>query len=298
MNTEGIVFDISRASLHDGQGIRTVVYLKGCSLRCKWCHNPEGISFSPQLLYAQDKCISCGQCRVLCPQHHTGEGYVQEGCIVCGKCADFCPNEALTVCGKKMTAQEVFEQIKKDIHFYERSGGGVTFSGGECFLQPAFLKAVASLCREAGIHTTAETALYYKTEYLQLACEYMDAMFADLKIMDTKLHQEYTGAENALILQNLKVLSENHRNVTVRIPMVPNVSDTDENLKAAALFLNDCGKGIRAVELLKYNNLAENKYRLLGKEEPVFLAQPQTDAVMQQKRAWMRHILREDIAVL
>lgn len=298
MSTQGTIFDISRASLHDGTGIRTVVYLKGCSMRCRWCHNPEGLSFSPQLMYAENLCMGCRQCKIVCPDHHTANGFLEEGCSVCGKCADVCPNEALTVCGRKMTAQEVYEQIKRDRHFFIRSGGGVTFSGGECFLQPEFLWEMAVLCHEAGIHTTAESALYFDTKYLTIAYEHMDAMFADLKIMDPQLHREYTGTDNSLILHNMRELSCHHQNVTVRIPMIPGVSDTEQNLAASAAFLNECGEGIRAVELLKYNDLAENKYALLGKKAVPFSARPQSDSFMEERRGLMRTLLKSRIKVL
>ena len=298
MSIEGTIFDISRASFHDGAGIRTVVYFKGCSLRCKWCHNPEGISFTPQLMFAENMCIGCRLCEKVCPQHHTPEGFLQEGCAACGKCAWHCPNEALTICGKKVTAEEVFSQIKKDLHFFRISNGGVTFSGGECFLQPVFLEELAVLCKNAGIHTTAETALYYDSRYLEIAWKCMDAMYADLKIMDPAVHLAYTGADNALILKNMKLLSENHPDVTVRIPLIPGVSDTDDNLKASAAFLNTCGRGIKGVELLKYNNLAGNKYALLKSTQEVFTATPQSDAFMEEKRALMSSLLKDSIAVL
>ena len=298
MSVQGTIFDISRASLHDGQGIRTVIYLKGCSLQCRWCHNPEGIAFAPQLMFAENLCIKCGQCQMICPAHHTPEGYAQEGCTACGRCAEGCPNEALTVCGRRVSADEVLTQIRKDKHYFERSGGGVTFSGGECFLQPVFLRELAQLCHAEGIHTTAESALYFDTKFLNIAWECMDAMFADLKIMDSKLHRAYTGADNELILRNMRELSWHHKNVTVRIPMIPGVSDTDQNLLDSAEFLNSCGEGIRGVELLKYNNLAGNKYVLLQKKENVFYGEPQSDSFMEEKRRLMRSVLKKEIAVL
>ncbi len=291
---EGFVFSIVRASLHDGPGVRTVVYMKGCSMRCAWCHNPEGLTFGGEILRYPDRCIACGRCAEVCP-----ESLDMDKCRRCGKCAEVCPAEARVLCGKRYTADELMAVIRKDKHYYRRSGGGVTFSGGECLLQPEFVTETARRCREEGIHTLCETALHIRPAHLTEAAAQMDMIYADCKIMDAAAHKRWAGADNGLILSNLRWLSENHGHVVVRIPMIPGVNDGEDNLSATALFLRDCGNGIRAVELLKYNELAGSKYAAVGRDAALFAGWvPQSDAEMEEKRAFLRGMLPDGIAVV
>ena len=281
MSVNAAVTNISRGSLHDGPGVRTVVYLKGCSLRCRWCHNPETFSVAPEVLFAQVKCIGCGRCINVCPACHVlrGEEHVilREKCTGCGKCADACPAGALTMSGKDMTAEEVLKEVKKDRHFYARSGGGVTLSGGECLLQAEFSAKLLELCKNEGIHTAIETALFVPWENVRTVLPYTDFVFADLKLPDACRHREYTGQENGKIIENLRRLTREHENVTVRIPLICGVNDTPEDMAAFAAVLDTMGEGLREVELLKYNPLAEGKYQMLGAAYTSFGKEAQSD---------------------
>lgn len=292
--SEGFVFSIVRASLHDGPGVRTVIYLKGCSLRCAWCHNPEGLTFGADILRYPDRCIGCGRCAEVCP-----ESLDPNQCRHCGKCAEVCPAEARVLCGKPYSIDELMTVIRKDKHYYRRTGGGVTFSGGECLLQHEFVTEIAHRCREEGIHTLCETALHVRRTHLEKAAAEMDVIYADCKLMDAAEHKRWTGADNGLILSNLRWLTENHSHVVVRIPMIPGVNDGDDNLSATAEFLSGCVSGIRAVELLKYNELAASKYAAVGRDAALFAGWlPQSDAAMEEKRAFLRELLPDRIAVI
>ena len=263
--TNGVIFNVVRASLHDGPGVRTVVYLKGCNLRCTWCHNPEGIGLGCEIMHYPDKCIGCGRCADICPKCHTGGEYLRDGCVSCGKCAEVCPSGALRLCGMEITAAELYRQIAKDRSYFAATGGGVTLSGGECLMQWEFAAAVLELCRKNGIHTAIETALCVKKQALDAVIDRVDVFICDLKHVDGKIHEQYTGRGNGLILENIKYLAQNHKNIIIRIPLIPGVNDSDENLCAAAEFINDCGGGIAEAELLKYNDLAGAKYKNLDK---------------------------------
>lgn len=297
MTAKGKIFSIVRSSLHDGAGIRTVIYFKGCSLRCQWCHNPEGISPSDEIMYYPDKCIGCGRCAEVCPAHRSGGRYLREGCTACGKCAAVCPNGATVKCGREYSSDELYDIIARDRHYYDLSGGGATFSGGECFLQPELLRELALKCRENGINTAAESALCFESSRLDIAVGLIDELFVDLKHMDTDRHKIYTGQGNSLILANIRALSERHANITVRIPLIPGVNDGEENLAASARFLNSCGEGVKRLELLRYNDLAAGKYDNLGLHR-LFSAETQTDSAFESKRAFLRSMTAERIDVI
>ncbi len=284
MSLNAVITNISRGSLHDGPGVRSVVYFKGCGLHCKWCHNPETISMSPLLLYVPTKCIHCGRCVAVCPQGHEIVGndmvYHREHCTVCGVCADRCPAGALTLCGKSMTVDEVMKEIRKDRHYYTESGGGVTLSGGECLLHADFCAELLSRCHEEGITTAVESALYVPFENIEKVSPFVDTFFADVKLPDVERHREYTGHDNALIVENLHRLTRMREHIILRIPLIPGVNDSASDMKAFGALIASFGDGVKEIELLKYNYLAESKYRIAGMEYHSFGMEAQTNETM------------------
>ena len=280
------ITNISGCSLHDGPGVRTVVYFKGCPLSCRWCHNPETQAMKPQILYLPQKCIHCGACLEVCPEHHViRDGqmvYLREGCTGCGRCAEICPSRALELCGEEKTVDEVFARIEKDRHYYDASGGGVTFSGGECLLHTEFLTRLAEKCHKAGIHTAVESALHVPWEKVAPLIPHIDLSFGDLKIPDPEKHRCYTGRSNDRILENLRRLSREADNIILRIPVIPGVNDSREDLEGFARIIRTFGNGVKEVELLKYNPLAKSKYTFLDEEYTAFSQESQTDSRMRE----------------
>ena len=262
------IFSINRGSLHDGPGIRTVVYFSGCSLRCQWCHNPEGFDLRPRLQVFPQRCIGCGHCLQTCPEHHILENgqkqYLRQGCKNCGRCAQNCPADALQLTGKSWEVEPLVCQLLKDQAYYAHSGGGVTLSGGECLLQPDFVRTLSARLHAHGIQVLAETALHVPLENLALVAPEIDIFYADLKHMDPKLHTDYTGADNRKILENLRWLAKHHSHIVIRTPLIPGVNDSMENLLATARFAKELGPSVKGYVLLPYNDLAESKYGQLG----------------------------------
>lgn len=269
------IFDIARGSYVDGPGIRTTVFFKGCNLRCAWCHNPEGQSPQPQLMFYKNKCTGCGKCKEKCP--HT-----LELCDVCGKCAIYCPGDARSVCGKDYTVDEVLSIVLKDKIFYETSGGGVTFSGGECMLFPDFLGELLKKCKGLGIHTAVDTAGHLPFEAFKRVIPFTDLFLYDVKCMDSDLHKKHVGVGNELILSNLARLLDVGATVIIRVPVIAGVNDSRENMEALKAFLDSHG-GHRSVELLPYHAMGEHKYAAIGKEAASFSA-PANDALDELKK--------------
>ena len=257
---KAMIFDIQRNSFVDGPGIRTTVFFKGCNLRCKWCHNPESQSFDKQMMFYKDKCTGCGKCREVCPNH-------LQSCDFCGKCELYCPADARKVCGREYTPAEVFAEVIKDKAFYDNSGGGVTFSGGECMLQLDFLCEILEKCKSAGIHTAVDTAGNVPWESFEKILPFTDLFLYDIKAFGAELHRKGTGVSNELILENLKNLS-GRADIIVRIPVIGGYNDNDEEIRQIADFLRQI-KIIKA-ELLPYHAMGEHKYTALGRNTESF----------------------------
>ena len=256
------IFDIARSSYVDGPGIRTTVFFKGCNLRCAWCHNPESQSPKSQMMFHKNKCTGCGKCKEKCP-------HSLEKCELCGKCTLYCPNDAREICGKEYTVEEIFCQVIKDKIFYDASGGGVTFSGGECMLYPDFLVEILKECKENGIHTAVDTAGHVPFEHFERILPYTDLFLYDVKFLDGEKHKRYTGVNNGLILENLAELLHRGSRVWVRIPVIPTVNDTVEEMRGIREFILAHGSPEK-VELLPYHAMGEHKYEAIGKTAHVF----------------------------
>ena len=301
MSLTANISNIARTSLHDGPGIRTVVYFKGCGLRCRWCHNPEALSPENDILYAPVKCIHCGRCVSLCPECHVIENdqmvFLREHCKKCGRCAELCPSGALSASGKTLTLSEVQKEVVKDLHYYEQSGGGVTLSGGECLLQADFCAALLKTCQEQGIHTAVETALFVPWENIEKVLPFCDLIFTDFKIPDPEKHRQYTGQDNIRILSNLQKLAPlAPGRILVRIPLIPGVNDGPEDISGFAENLLPLAHQLQAVEILRYNSLAESKYRLSGKTYTDF-GDPQSDEALTAYCERLQEALRQKVRV-
>ena len=260
------VTNIFHSARHDGRGLRTVVFFGGCNMRCAWCHNPEGLSAKPRLMFYAKKCVGCGECMDTCDKISLKDGKMSlsDTCNLCGRCAEVCLGEALRPSSREMSVDEVMREVIKDKTYYRFSGGGVTASGGECLLYPEFLRELFGACREEGISTCIESALFVPRENVSALLELTDGFIVDLKIFDPVEHKKYTGVDNSRILENIKYLAENHGDLLVRTPLIPGATDSEENLFAILDFLSSVG--VTGWELLRYNPLAGNKYSAIGKE--------------------------------
>lgn len=256
------IFDVERSSFVDGPGIRTTVFFKGCNLKCAWCHNPESQDFKAQMMFYRDKCKGCGKCKEICQS--------PDQCTLCGKCTIYCPVDARKVCGKTYTVDEVFHEIMKDKSFYDHSGGGVTFSGGECMLQVEFLREILKKCKESGIHTAVDTAGHIPFANFEKILPYTDLFLYDIKIFDSAKHRKYVGVGNELILENLKRLLAADAKIWIRIPVIADVNDDSEEMQQIKNFLLQHGKPDK-VELLPYHAMGENKYAAIGKNSHTFM---------------------------
>ena len=275
MTDRGTIFHIQRFSVHDGPGIRTTVFFKGCSLRCFWCHNPEGLRRQQEVRFSPSRCIGCMQCVEVCPTgaHATdanGERiFLRDRCEACGRCADACFAEALEMAGQELAANDVVQQVLRDVPFYASSGGGVTLSGGDPVLQPAFARQILERCRQAGIHTAIETAANCSWDTLVDLLPLTDLVMMDLKHIDPEKHLWATGVSNERILANAGRLVEAGVQILFRAPIVPTVNDTPEEFAEIAQFvrrLDEQADRLKrpTLELLTFHRLAGDKYRSLG----------------------------------
>ena len=241
------IFDIKRSSTVDGPGVRTAVFFKGCNLDCKWCHNPESKSPEPELALMTEKCIGCGVCKEICPS--------PDSCALCGECVNNCPAEARKLYGRKYTADELYEIISTDIDFYRATGGGVTFSGGECMLYPDFLAEIAEKCASGGISVAIDTAGNLPPSHFEKVLPYTSCFLYDIKALDPELHKKGTGADNQLILENLEKLIETGKRIIIRTPVIPGYNDGDELQKIKQYCT---ARGLEH-ELLPYHAIGESK---------------------------------------
>ena len=265
----GMIFNIQRYAIHDGPGIRTLVFMKGCPLRCKWCQNPESWKINENIIFFKEKCIDCKSCLNSCEynaiQFEESGRINRERCVVpkCSLgCVGVCEAEAIQLIGEKMTITDILDTVKKDNKYYINSGGGVTISGGEPFYQPEFLQALLKKCKEEeGIHTVVETCGYVKWEFLEEILPYIDLFYYDIKILNRNEHKKYTGKQNDLILSNLKRIKISGAPIIIRVPIIPTVNDFSEFISELARFVKDLS--ILEVHLLPYHRLAEKKYERL-----------------------------------
>lgn len=263
----GMISDIQPFSLHDGPGIRTTVFLKGCNMRCLWCHNPETFSAAPEILYYKDRCIGCQSCRAACASGPLAPVEAGE-CSLCMACSNACPSRARQAVGLYKTADEVFIEVAADAPYYLASGGGVTLSGGEPLLQAGFVLELLERCKAAGIHTAVETNLSVPFQTLTAVLPYVDLLMFDVKLADDEAHTTMTGLSNRQVLENMSRLDEVCLDYIARTPLIPGITDTVENITAIASLLKPLAH-LRAYELLGYNVFAPVKYAPLGKTYPL-----------------------------
>ncbi len=280
----GKIFNFQKFSINDGPGIRTAVFFKGCPLNCLWCHNPEGLDSASEIEFDSRRCIFCGGCAVVCEKgcHILGDEHIfnRDGCIKCGKCAEACLPGALNLVGGDYTAEEVIAKVLEDKIFYETSGGGVTFSGGEPFYQAEFLLECLRLAKENGLNTAIETSGLCREEDIAEAVKYTDYFLMDYKITGEEAHKRYTGVSQVRILSNMRRVSNLGGKIVLRCPIIPEVNDNDAHFRAIASLAEELN-GIISVELEGYHALGIGKSERVGKDRP-FRAEPPTRARMEE----------------
>ena len=277
------IFNIQRFCVNDGPGIRTTVFLKGCALKCAWCHNPESRSFESELMFSERLCLMCRACEAVCQNgvHGFSEGshsIDREKCLLCGKCEELCPSESLEIAGKEMTVEEVLEKVLRDKEFYKNSGGGMTLSGGEPLCHYDFSYCLVKAAKEHGIHTCIETSGFVLKDKLLEIAEYTDLFLYDWKITDEELHKKYTGVSNVAIKENLLALDASGKDIILRCPVIPSVNDTQGHFEGIAEIANTL-QNIKAVEIEPYHSLGVSKSQRLGKSGVYTFHEPDADSV-------------------
>lgn len=285
-----LIFNVMRFALHDGPGIRTTVFFKGCPLECHWCHNPESQSARLEVMYFPERCRLCGDCVAACPHGvlRRGETRIEqgEGCQFCATCAEVCHAGAREPVGRRVTLEGLLAEIERDVVFYDESGGGVTFSGGEPLMQAPFVEALAAECRKRRIHTVLDTCGFAPAAALSRVAAEVDLVLYDLKLADPQRHRKYTGVPNETILSNLERVVQSARRLIVRIPIVPGINDGDADMGAIRALL--ARFGVRGVDLLPYHKIGRDKYARLGLRCPLDALEPPSSERMSELAAPFR----------
>lgn len=290
---KGLIFDIQKYSVQDGPGVRTLVFFKGCHLRCKWCSNPEGMNPYPELMWVEAKCIHCGKCLntcrngVLSVNDRGGISVDYDKCLVCGDCTQKCYAQALKMTGRYVTVDEIMPLLESDRAYYESSGGGITLGGGDPLYQPAFAKELLMACKEYGFDTAVETTACFKWETIEDVMGYVDTFLIDLKGMDDEMHIANTGVSNKIILSNIEKLSECGANICIRVPVVPGYNSSESNITATAKFAAKLPTHPK-VALLPYFNLGMSKYEQLGRIYPTRNVVPPEEEYMEKLRTLVK----------
>lgn len=307
----GKFYDIQGFSVHDGPGIRLTMFMKGCPLRCPWCHSPESQAFQTELNWMEIKCIgieACGNCLSVCPQGAITPGrkairgadqkeitlvHVDRNkCDNCGKCESVCTPKALYLCGKDYTVDEIMDRVRRDIPFFKTSGGGVTVSGGECLSQPDFLLEVLKRCKEEGVHTAVDTTGYASWGWYEKILPYTDLFLYDLKNMDSEKHRKVVGVPNERILENAQKIASAGGKFQIRIPVIPMFNDSQNDFQSYGEFISGLGDAVEVVQLLPYHNMGTVKWERLHREAPVMEVLPPSEKKMEKLKK-----LLEDVGI-
>ncbi|WP_460276998.1 glycerol dehydratase activator DhaB2 [Clostridium sp. CTA-5] len=266
---KGVIFNIQKFSLHDGPGIRTIVFFKGCPMSCLWCSNPESQDIAPQIMFNKNLCTKCGRCKSQCESLaiNIDSSYRinEDKCTLCSKCVENCLNGALVMEGKECSTDQIIEELKKDSVHYRRSKGGITLSGGEVLLQPDFAVELLKKCKAYGWHTAIETAMYVNSEAVKKVLPYIDLAMIDIKSMNSEIHKKFTGVDNKIILNNIKLSDEISKEIIIRVPVIEGFNADFESIREIAEFSKTLKK-LKRIDLLPYHNYGESKYEAIGKE--------------------------------
>lgn len=266
---KGVIFNIQKFSLHDGPGIRTIVFFKGCHMSCLWCSNPESQEVAPQIMFNKNLCTKCGRCQSVCENSaidmNSSYKIDKSKCIKCKKCVESCLNGALVVEGKEHSVEEIIKELKKDSVHYRRSNGGITLSGGEALLQPDFAVELLKECKSYGWHTAIETAMHVNSEAVKKVIPYIDLAMIDIKSMNNEVHKKFTGVGNDIILENIKLSDELAKEIIIRVPIIEGFNADLESIREIAQFSKSLTK-LKRIDLLPYHNYGESKYEASGKE--------------------------------